>query len=309
LAERIAVRAKLCSLCKEGAAVAAAKTAPRAGILFSVGGHHLGLVSASVRVIRRDIKWEGPIEIYCDNEHCKLNCDEHFPLAAKLNVDCVVLKEKFTVRYSSKLLAVLQTKLDHVLMLDADNFLVQSPAMIFNDVKFQKGVSIGWPDLWGSACQATKWPKSPDNPMGVMICGQSSWRDHVLFPVLDLEWKPEWRYTVELTSSIFAINKRTPFATEAWKLAAWMTERPFWTKVLYGDKDTIRLAFLLLEVPFDLVRLIKSCLACVVCICSAHIESGKERERERERASECVCERARARVSLGWDSMILPQTI
>lgn len=256
LEERKELRKTLCSLCKEGAAAAKSppKTTPKAGILFSIGRHHLHLVSASIKYLRKSLKWTGPIEVYCDNDGCKSDCTEALE---GQSVDCEVLKQKFVVRYTSKLLAVLQTRLDYVLMLDADNFLIRSPAEVFDDPAFKRGVSFGWPDLWGSACQNYQWSVTDDNPRGVMLAGQSSWRDHVLWPILDLPWKPEWAYSVELTSSIFAVNKRTPYAVQAWKLAAWMTERPFWAKVLYGDKDTIRLSFLLLGVPFELVSICK----------------------------------------------------
>mmetsp|Transcript_22823 Transcript_22823/g.68737 ORF Transcript_22823/g.68737 Transcript_22823/m.68737 type:complete len:195 (+) Transcript_22823:2-586(+) len=86
-----------------------------------------------------------------------------------------------------------------------------------------------------------------------MLAGQSGRRDHVAWNVLDVAWRKQWEYSVELTSSIFALNKREPYAVEAWKLAIWMTERPFWTKVIYGDKDTIRYAFLVFGIPFEMI--------------------------------------------------------
>jgi hypothetical protein len=108
-----------------------------------------------------------------------------------------------------------------------------------------QGKSIGWPDLWGAACRRNKWPVAKNNPEGVMLAGQSGWYDHVQWPVLGLQFRPQWEYSVELTSSILALNKQSPLAVAAWKMAMWMTERPFWGKVLYGDKDTIRLSLLL----------------------------------------------------------------
>jgi hypothetical protein len=78
-----------------------------------------------------------------------------------------------------------------------------------------------------------------------MLAGQSGWYDHVQWHVLDLQFRPQWEYSVELTSSILALNKQSLLAVAAWKMAMWMTERPFWGKVLYGDKDTIRLSLLL----------------------------------------------------------------
>lgn len=102
--ERAAARAKFCELCKEvedeAAAVASkvvpgTKGGPRAGVVFSIGTHHLGLVAPGVSNLRKNVGYTGVVEVYCDDDKCVTTCNQ---LLSKLDVACVRLKAEFTVR-------------------------------------------------------------------------------------------------------------------------------------------------------------------------------------------------------------------
>lgn len=52
-----------------------------------------------------------------------------------------------------------------------------------------------------------------------------------------------------MSSSAVLVNRLDPNAIAAWKLAIYLTESSFFEKVLYGDKDAIRMAFIMMEKP------------------------------------------------------------
>lgn len=100
----MAARSKFCELCKEvadGAAAVASKSdpvvkaGPRAGVVYSIGTHHFGLVAPGVSNLRKNVGYKGIVEVYCDDDKCVTTCNQ---LLSKLDVSCVRLQGEFTVR-------------------------------------------------------------------------------------------------------------------------------------------------------------------------------------------------------------------
>ena len=106
-----------------------------------------------------------------------------------------------------------------------------------------------------TACQnpAFDWTKDPEtNPEGKMLCGQTAWRKHVVWPTTALPYDAASRlFTQEASTSQVLFNKRERDVRVAIDLSIWMTESVFFAKTMYGDKDAIRIAFLAAGIGLD----------------------------------------------------------
>lgn len=171
-----------------------------------------------------------------------------------LNADCRLMQRKINVGFNAKLVAVLESDLDAVIVIDTDNMLLRDPSEVFEFLRKRPEHVILWPDLWGEACRHFQWNKADDNPTGVMLAGQTAWPDHVVWPTIDVKWQPFRHFSQENLNSITVVDRRYRGALEAYELAVWMSEQEFFGKVMYGEKDCVRVALLAVAVPFYLVE-------------------------------------------------------
>lgn len=230
------LRKQFCELCEVPATPAPA--ARKQGVVFTGTRNHLDVIRTSIRMLRH-LKFRGGIEVFGS----KKDIEAFRNSLRDLDVDIRTFKSSFRVGFSYKIGAILESHFDDVLFLDADNVLVVSPDVLFQDKHFLSEGVMTWADLWGYKCRSHHWPVAADNPEGVMLCGQSSWPDHVIWPVADLVWQPSRFYSQEITSSQLLFDRhRHRIALE---LALFMTESKFIQNILYGDKDTFRVGLLM----------------------------------------------------------------
>ncbi|CAF0774356.1 unnamed protein product [Didymodactylos carnosus] len=170
-----------------------------------------------------------PIEIY--SFEGELNETEVITLHTVPDVqvkfinDIVDEENRNVPRYAIKPNAILQSRFKHVLWLDCDNIPVKDPTYLFHTEHYKQSTAMFWPDFWIS---------SSSNPV---------WR------IFDLECRQE---DYEQESGQILINKET-----AWKplnLAVYLNKDPFIQNILRGDKETFRLAWKVLKVPFYFIR-------------------------------------------------------
>ena len=270
LSARSAMRKELCSMCRaEDRRFAAAGAGPkpkpasgnrRRGVVFGMMGspdRYLGQAARSIRVLRKYVRYTGPIQVFADTESSVAWCTAH---TQGLDVDCKQLSRAPKVGFASKLMAMNECSFDEALMMDTDNILLRDPALIFEHKLFTQTGVLMWPDLWGAACEANSWGKSDSNPNGIMMCGQTAWQDHVIWPVADLQWQPKRAYTQEHIDSQLALDKTRVGVQMALRLGLWLAETEFGKNVLYGEKDAVRVGFLAMGVPFDFVFPASACL-------------------------------------------------
>ena len=265
LSARSAMRKELCSMCRAedravtaAAAGAARKPTPEdgkqtRGVVYGMMGspdRYLGQAARSIRVLRKHVKYSGPIQVFADNASSVAWCVEH---TQGLDVDCKQLSRVPKVGFAAKLMAMDECGFDAALMMDTDNVLLRDPAFIFEHKLFTTTGVLMWPDLWGAACEANSWGKSDSNPNGIMMCGQTAWQDHVIWPAADLQWQPKRPYTQEHIDSQLALDMTRVGVRMALRLGLWLAETEFGKNVLYGEKDAVRVAFLTMGVPFDFV--------------------------------------------------------
>jgi len=126
--------------------------------------------------------------------------------------------------------AIANCSFEQLLYLDADNVPVQDPAPLFNSFEFDQTGAIFWPDRYTGVNAAQEWLK------------RSAW---------DICGVP-FRVEPECESGQLLIDKRKCWP--ALMLCLHINERSdFYYAHFYGDKDTCRLAWHRMDVPFTLV--------------------------------------------------------
>lgn len=135
------------------------------------------------------------------------------------------LRDRKLSRYAIKPHAILQSSFEHILWVDADNILIHNPDYLFDLPHYTQSSAIFWPDFWSS---------SNDNPI---------WK------ILNLTCRAE---DYEQESGEILINKKLSW--KALHLAKYLSGNKDIMKLLLGDKDTFRLAWKALNIPFYFIR-------------------------------------------------------
>ncbi|MEX0641254.1 MAG: hypothetical protein WD468_01060 [Pirellulales bacterium] len=189
------------------------------GIVTCAGGvKYLTCAWVLIRMLRY-LGCTLPIELWYLGE------DEGDPnwikLAEPLGVTCV---DAFEVAktdphphlggWESKSYAILHSRFEEVLFLDADNIPVIDPTFLFEGPEYRETGAIFWPDGMRTPPESSRWQ------------------------IFDVPYRDE----KEQESGQILINKRRSWT--ALRLCNWYNEHSdFFYKHVYGDKDTFRLAW------------------------------------------------------------------
>ena len=124
------------------------------GIVMSAGIKHLPVLTISLRMLRRT-GCTLPVEIFlaADVDYDQHICENVFP---DLNARCMVFVDitraadtgVILERFQYKIMALLFSSFEDVLLLDSDAFPVSDPASLFNTGPFDSMGMIVWPDFW-----------------------------------------------------------------------------------------------------------------------------------------------------------------
>ncbi|KAF8852538.1 nucleotide-diphospho-sugar transferase [Acephala macrosclerotiorum] len=124
------------------------------GIVTTAGGAYFPVLLVSLLMLRRTGSTL-PVEIFLQNdeEYESLLCEDVFP---KLNAKCVLLpsylsssRRKFHPHgYQLKILAILFSRFEDVLFLDADDFPVHPPESLFESQVYKENGLVLWKDFW-----------------------------------------------------------------------------------------------------------------------------------------------------------------
>ena len=156
-------------------------------------------------------------------------------------------------KYELKLLAILQSCFNEVLFLDADAAPLMDLAPLFDTCDFKEAGALFWPDLWGHACSVHKWAGER------AMVGQSAWPEHIMWELLapfGVKWKPRWSHGQEFESGQLLVDKQRHMHPLLIALA-FCTDQ-FIQKVIFGDKDTFKFAWLTAGHNYTLVRSLPS---------------------------------------------------
>ncbi|GMF20831.1 unnamed protein product [Phytophthora fragariaefolia] len=213
----------------------------KAGIVMVVYPSLLASAYASVRTLREVLKSRLPIEIWYRNDELRRVPAALGPLKELADKDGQggitfrEIKDRQALRFAAKIHAVYNSNFDQVLFLDADNVPVRDPAYLFESDEFVRTGAVFWPDFW--------------HPQYTIfhIMG-----DSLLWQLLDMQYVNMF----EQESGQLLIDRRRHAATM--ELVNFFTfHRPSHfdqLKLVYGDKDLFRYAWIKLNVPFFMVQ-------------------------------------------------------
>ncbi|RQM11528.1 hypothetical protein DD237_005510 [Peronospora effusa] len=212
----------------------------RDGIVMVVYPKLLASAYATIRVLRTVLKCQLPIEIWFRSDEIKkTNRTSLEPLkhlaATENNITFQEIHDSRATGFVTKIHAIYHTKFDRVLFLDADNVPVRDPSFLFESTEFLKTGAIFWPDFW-----------NPDHSIfGV-------YENSLLWELLDMPFIDMF----EQESGQLVIDRRR-HAVPLELVRFYALNRPnFFTslKLVWGDKDLFRLAWLKLNVPFTMIQ-------------------------------------------------------
>ncbi|EEY67868.1 uncharacterized protein PITG_18270 [Phytophthora infestans T30-4] len=145
------------------------------------------------------------------------------------------ITDRRAFRFAAKVYAVYNSAFDQVLFLDADNVPVRDPTFLFESEEFVRTGSVFWPDFW--------------HPQYTIFHIMA---DSLLWQLLDMKYVNMF----EQESGQLLIDRRRHTATmELVNFFTFHTPNHFdQLKLVYGDKDLFRYAWIKLNVPFYMVQ-------------------------------------------------------
>ncbi|KAJ8556814.1 hypothetical protein ON010_g9151 [Phytophthora cinnamomi] len=145
------------------------------------------------------------------------------------------INDSQAVRFGAKVFALYNSDFDRILFLDADNVPVRDPTYLFTSPEFERTGAVFWPDYW--------------HPHYTIF--YLHW-DSLLWELLDMTYVDMF----EQESGQLLIDRRRHAAPlELVRFFTFHKPNPIeQLKLLWGDKDLFRFAWLKLDVPFYMVQ-------------------------------------------------------
>ncbi|KAG7381630.1 hypothetical protein PHYPSEUDO_005788 [Phytophthora pseudosyringae] len=222
-----------------GAAEQVATSAPTRGIVMVVYPKLLHSVHATIRLLR-GYGCKLPIEMwFLESEMGAAPVDDSRVLQSLVNgfgpVTLRGITDTLVVGFTSKVYALAHSGLDQILFLDADNAPVKDPTYLFDTPEFLETGTVFWPDFW-----------TPANTIFNIKAESLIW-ELVGTPFVDM---------FEQESGQLLIDRR--LVAVALYVAQFLAMREprhlERLRLLYGDKDLFRLAWLKTNTPFHMIR-------------------------------------------------------
>ncbi|RLN54049.1 hypothetical protein BBJ29_003156 [Phytophthora kernoviae] len=154
--------------------------------------------------------------------------DEYGPLTLR-SID-----DPRVVGFNSKVYAILHSKFDHVMFLDADNVPVKDPSYLFKTPEFLQTGTIFWPDFW--------------HPMKTIfnINDESLLWEMLAMPYVDMFEQESGQLVIDKTRNAAALRMLSLFVFHDPNLFSRY-------KLAHGDKDLFRFAWLKTKTPFHMI--------------------------------------------------------
>lgn len=202
------------------------------GIVYTAGGvNYVTCVLISIQIIR-ELGCILPIEVwYVGNEIPDY-------IAIQFEGLGVVLKNFLDYEdikgtgYYLKPLSIMYSEFEEILFIDSDNVPYRDPTFLFDSEEYQTYGAVFWPDFWKT---------DPENPIWEIVEQSNKSNDR------------------EQESGQILINKK-----ECWKelnLCVYFNRySEYYYKMLHGDKDTFRFAWIALEKKYFIIPYIPGSL-------------------------------------------------
>ncbi|CAH0478482.1 unnamed protein product [Peronospora belbahrii] len=215
--------------------------ASRAGIVMVVHPKVLASAYASIRTLREVLNCQLPIEIWFRSDEMQGNLEILKPLqetATKDAVDRITFREitdERALRFATKVYAIYNSAFDQVLFLDSDNVPVRDPTFLFESEEFVRTGAVFWPDFW-----------HPKHTIFHIV------KDSLLWQMLDMEYVDMFE---QESGQVLIDRRRHAAAMELVNFYTFHVPNHFsQLKLVFGDKDLFRCAWIKLNVPFFMVQ-------------------------------------------------------
>ncbi|KAG2502455.1 hypothetical protein BBO99_00009852 [Phytophthora kernoviae] len=213
----------------------------RDGIVMVVYPSLLASAYATIRALRDVLNCQLPVEIWFRADELQRVPGALGPLRELADADTTggitfrEINDRRALRFAAKIYAIYNSNFDRVLFLDADNVPVRDPAFLFKSSEFVKTGAVFWPDFW-----------HPGHTI-FHIMG-----DSLLWQLLDMPYVQMF----EQESGQLLIDRRRHAAPmELVNFYSFHSPNHFeQLKLVYGDKDLFRYAWIKLDVPFYMVQ-------------------------------------------------------
>ncbi|ETP53083.1 hypothetical protein F442_01986 [Phytophthora nicotianae P10297] len=136
--------------------------------------------------------------------------------------------------FNSKVYAIIHTEFEHVLFLDADNVPVRDPSYLFKTPEFLQTGAIFWPDFW-----------HPANTIFNINENSLLW-ELLDMPYTDMFEQESGQLVIDKTKSSTALRMLSLFAFHDPNIFSRY-------KLVHGDKDLFRLAWLKTKTTFHMI--------------------------------------------------------
>ncbi|KAG1697859.1 hypothetical protein DVH05_015813 [Phytophthora capsici] len=211
------------------------------GIIMVVYPSLLASAYASIRILREVLRCQLPIEIWYRTDELQRVPGALEPLKelagmeAEGGITFREITDKRALRFAAKIHAIYNSAFDQVLFLDADNVPVRDPTFLFESEEFVRTGAVFWPDFW--------------HPQYTIFHIMA---DSLLWKLLDMKYVNMF----EQESGQVLIDRRRQAATmELVNFYTFHSPNHFERlKLVYGDKDLFRYAWIKLDVPFFMVQ-------------------------------------------------------
>ncbi|KAG7378002.1 hypothetical protein PHYPSEUDO_010712 [Phytophthora pseudosyringae] len=211
------------------------------GIVMVVYPKMVPSTYATIKVLREVLHCRLPIEIWFRQDEMRkvtASIDPLHQLVANDTIGGITFREiddPLAIEFATKVFAIYHSAFDRVLFLDSDNVPVRDPSFLFQTPEFEHTGAVFWPDFW-----------HPQHTM--FYLGE----DSLLWELLDMPFVDMF----EQESGQLLIDRRRHAAPlELLRFFTFHRPNPFvQLKLVWGDKDLFRLAWLKLSVPFFMVQ-------------------------------------------------------
>ncbi|KAG1697827.1 hypothetical protein DVH05_015781 [Phytophthora capsici] len=210
---------------------------PRDGIVMVVYPKLIPSAYATIRALRDVLDCSLPIEIWYRPDEIKdpkmLNSLRNLSQSSPISFHPIT--DPVAKRFVAKVYAIRNSFFDRVLFLDADNVPVRDPSFLFNSSEVLENGALFWPDFW-----------HPDST----IFGLHS--RSLLWELLDMPFVDMF----EQESGQLLVDRRL-HAAPLDLVYFYATHDPNFLvhyKLVWGDKDLFRLAWLKLNATFSMVE-------------------------------------------------------
>lgn len=196
-------------------------------------------VVAGTYAIVRTLRFLGcalPVEVWIDPTEMTAKHSTVVELVKYYNVVVRVIEDPNASKFHAKPYAIYHSRFESVLWLDSDNIPVRDPTYMFETPEFIKYGAIFWPDFWRPAIG------TPFN-----VHQQSALWTLLDMPFTNMFEQESGQFLLNRSRSHVALSKLMFYSSHMPRL---ITD---W-RLVWGDKDLFRLAWLNTSTPFYMVQ-------------------------------------------------------